>query len=537
MSALYHPHIDQYLDYIKNNKHEMCEEQLALHDFLHDNLKNATIDAETINKHIGLIEQYFFKLLPMQKCFFALTDGVYDSDGLLLFNEYLLMGGRGMGKNGSLSGESLYLLSNRHGIPKYDVNIIATSEDQAKTSFEEVYDAIGMNGELKRAVNMTKEKIVFRNTGATLKYMTSNPKTKDGGRPGAVAFDEIHAYEDYEQVKVHVGGLGKIDKPRRYYLTTDGYVRGGFLDETKERSHDVLFRGAEHNGLLPFIFKLDKEEEVHNPENWIKANPRIKASKVLLQEMKKQYQIAKNSDGQLADFLTKRMNIPRMPELEVVATHDEIQSAKRDYDVDLRGLPCIGAIDYASMKDFCSVGLIFYTNGKVYVKQHSFVHRSAMNRNYKFPIQEAVNHGLITVVDSPAISGEQVLQWFIDQASDYVITDIVADEYRFGALREAFENAGIELKGIRSGYVTHSKLYPLVTQLFAENRIVFGNDFLMSWYCGNVTVKTDNKGNKTYLKIEPILRKTDGFFMLLAGLTQFESLQGDSSMYVEDIIM
>ena len=46
----------------------------------------------------------------------------------------------------------------------------------------------------------------------------------------------------------------------------------------------------------------------------------------------------------------------------------------------------------------------------------------------------------------------------------------------------------------------------------------------MRWYCNNVYVDTDKKGNKSYLKIEPIKRKTDGFFAFLHAMSVEEEL-------------
>lgn len=531
----FHPAIDQYLDYIKDNERYMCEEQLALREFIYKELEKAVIDKDKIDKHLEVAPKYFFPLMPWQKFFIALTDGVYDKEGLLLFNEYLLMGGRGLGKNGFASAESWYLISNLHGVRNYNINIVATSEKQAMTSFNDVYDMIEHKG-LQRAVHMTKEKITFRATNSILEYVTANPKTKDGGRPGAVIFDEIHAYETDENINVHTSGLGKIEKPRIYKLTTDGYVREGVLDRDKVKAHDILFNGGDHHGMLPIIFKLDKEEEVHDESLWIKANPRLDYAPGFKQEIRRQYARAKDSDSDMSEFMTKRMNIPRMPELEIAATHAEIMDAKKPIPIDLTGYPCIGVIDYASLKDFCAVGLLFYVDGVVYYKGHSFVHHGAVNKNYKFPIQKAIDKGLITVSHDPVIGADRVYNWFYEQASDYHIVGIFADAYRFAALKEPFENAGVELKTVRSGPITHSRVHPLISQLFAERRIIFGDDMVMAWYTGNVGVNTDGKGNKTYIKLEPILRKTDGFFALMHGMSELDLLSGHSDFYIGEVI-
>lgn len=532
----FHPAIDEYLDLIQANEDLMCEEQRALRELLLTELPKAVIDTDRINKHLEIAPKYFFPLMPWQKCFTALTDGVFTKDGMPYFNEYLLMGGRGLGKNGFASAESWYLISNRHGIRNYHIDIVATSEEQAKTSFDEVYDMLEARKDVQRAVEYTKQQIRFRSTNSILQYKTSNPKTKDGGRPGAVIFDEIHAYETDAALNVHTSGLGKVDNPRIYKLTTDGYVRGGVLDKDKETARNILFKGADHHGMLPIIFKLDRDEEVLDERLWVKANPRLLYSNTLLREVKRQYHRAKDSDGAMAEFMTKRMNLPKVPEMEVAATYDEIMRAKRPVPVDLTGHPCLGVVDYASLKDFCAVGLLFYVDGCVYFKHHSFVHASSVNKNYKFPVQEAIDKGLLTVVHDPVIGAERVYDWFYTQAEKYHITGIYADQYRYAALKEPFEAHGVEIQAVRSGPITHSRIHPLVTKLFAEGRVAFGDDMLMAWYTGNVGVKIDGKGNMTYLKIEPILRKTDGFFAFLHGISELERLEEHGDFYVGEMI-
>lgn len=67
--------------------------------------------------------------------------------------------GRGGGKNGLISVVTHFLISELHGIPEYNISIVANSEEQAKTSFEEVYNAIDFNAEpLKKAFFKSKSK-------------------------------------------------------------------------------------------------------------------------------------------------------------------------------------------------------------------------------------------------------------------------------------------------------------------------------------------------------------------------------------------
>lgn len=516
----YHEYIDNWIYQVKNNKVHSCKEQKQLMDFVEKvlNDENIYIDSERIYESVRVVEDYFpFKLLPFQRFFFAFIDGVFYKDtGDLVFEDFFIYMGRGGGKNGLISCICFYLQSDKHGIDDYDIDIVATSEEQAKTSFVEVYNLIKNNKKLDRLFNRTKEEITYNKTNSTLKYRTSNAKTKDGGRPGANIFDEVHQYESYENISVFNGGLGKVKNPRRFYLTTDGDVRESVLDDFKEKSKRILLGEDPHNGFFPFIFKMDNEKEVDNPELWEKANPRINHDRTLRRTVMKDYQDMKLSSELTVAFYTKRMNLPKQDEAKAVASWEEIAATNQPIP-DLIGQECIGAIDFADLRDFCTVGLLFKKNGKRIFKQHTFIHEKSLKMTkFNIDIQEAVDLGLATIVkDVPIIPARTVYDWFAEQAEHYFIKKVVADRHRFMALKEIFDEEGMELQGVPSGYITHSKVHPIVNQLFAEGNLIFGDDKLMRWYCNNVYVSTDKKGNKSYLKIEPIKRKTDGFFAFI----------------------
>src|SRR5690606_38696294 len=158
---------------------------------------------------------------------------------------------------------------------EYNISVIANSEEQAKTSPDEVHKTIKRSQTLLRAFKTTLTQTVSKVTGSILKFRTSNGETKDGLRDGAVVFDEIHQYESNKDVRVHISGLGKKPNPREFYIGTDGYVRDGFLDRQKEKAMKVLKGEARVNSLFPFICKLDDEKQVDDPNNWELANPML----------------------------------------------------------------------------------------------------------------------------------------------------------------------------------------------------------------------------------------------------------------------
>lgn len=125
-----------------------------------------------------------------------------------------------MVKNGYISGLAWALTTRYQGIKGYNVDIIANSEDQAKTSFDDVYEMLDRTWDKsKKFFYKSKELIRNTDTGSYIKYNTSGSKTKDGKRSACLIFDELHEYEDGKVMRTFksdsgvAGTAGRITLP------------------------------------------------------------------------------------------------------------------------------------------------------------------------------------------------------------------------------------------------------------------------------------------------------------------------------------
>ena len=536
----YHPYIDDYIQNIRSGKIPASKELNRACDYVERKLDQpgVFIDSKKIAKAVELIERYFgFKLLDWELFVLALVHCYHKPTDTVIFDEYLIVMGRGNGKNGFISPLVWYLTTHYHGIKGYNVDIIANNEEQAKTSFNDVYDVLEETwSKSKKFFYKTKLQIVNLKTNSYIKYNTSNARTKDGKRSACLVFDEIHEYEDWDTIKVFTSGFGKRKHSRVFYITTNGYVRGGVLDEQLELAEKVLSGEITDLGLLPLIYKLDDEKEVENPDMWVKANPSLPYFPNLRKEIEKDVVKAKYQPHKYIDLMTKRMNLPKEDTYTVVAEWDKVLATNQPIPwEELKGQACIGAFDYAQINDFASCGLLFKYKGKRYWVEHTFVCHKALNmesRRIKFPVDEMADKGLITIVQGDIITPEHITNWFIERGKTYHILDIVGDRYRVEMVRDAFQKAGLPLTIVPSGPATHAKIAPLITTMFAEESIVFGDNPTMRWYVANTYQELDGKGNTTYKKIEPRTRKTDGFFALIHALSKDHELIESQSEFL-----
>ncbi|MGD7007615.1 terminase TerL endonuclease subunit [Metabacillus sp. 84] len=537
-------HVDEYIRLYRTGKIKLNKERIMLIDYLEKHVltrDDIYFNETMLENFIKFSERWYFPLERFQKFLAAFVFLYYKEDDAVFYEQFLLFMARGAGKNGLISALSHFFISPLHGVDRYNVSIVANNEKQAKTSFREIYETIENKPVLEDMFYRSKVEIKGYDTNSIVQYHTSNAGTKDGLRDGCVIYDEIHTYATFETVNVFSSGLGKVANSREFYIGTDGYVRDGFLDKTKERAMAILEGKELEDPMFPFICKIDDPKEVDKPEMWEKANPMFSKplslyAKGLLRKIQTQYRQLKNNPSGREEFMTKRMNLPEVDLEKSVATWEEIMATNRPIP-DMLHRTCIGGLDYARIKDFAAVGLLFKIGEDYIWKTHSFVRKGFLDAvKLEAPIKDWEKEGLLSLVEGPVIEISHIVDWFVEQREMYGLTKIVADTFRLDLVKAALEAEGFEIEYIRNPKAIHSLLAPRVETAFAKHNIIFGNNPLMRWYTNNIYVKTKADGNKEYLKKDEFKRKTDGFQAFIHALWKAdELLEEDGEFHLADI--
>ena len=524
-------YLDDYIKQVKSGQYSVCKEQIQLVNFIEKVFENEQVyvDSEQVEKYFALQKYFPYDLSAWEKFCFILHNCTYSAPGVLRFPDLVCVVGRGAGKNGYLAFEDFALLTPVNGIRNYDIDICATSEEQASTTFNDIYEILENNStKMQRHFKWNKTEITNIKTNSTIRYRTSNSKTKDGGRPGKVDFDEKHAYENYKLIDVFTTGLGKKAMPRRTTITTMGDVRDGPLDNELAAGLEVLNGDALDNGTLYFICRLDNEKEVYEQENWYKANPSLQYFPNLLREIQKEFEDWKRDKVNNSSFMTKRMNIPKGTEMHPVTAWGNIKATNRPLP-DLEGKTCVFGLDYTKTTDFLGAGLLFMIDNEIVWKPMSwYCSQSADLSRIKFPYDKQPD---LQRVDGAEIPPQIVAEWLKEQKKHYNIIAGALDNYRYTLLKSPLLECGFECdrKGLNNLKLVRPSdkmlVAPLIASDFANHKIVWGDSALMRWYTNNTSATEDKNGNISYGKIEPKSRKTDGFMAFVAAYTQLDLLK------------
>lgn len=538
------PHILAYIEQIESGSIRACEEQhqltkLVRHCFETENIYT---DNEQLDNYLSQVKYFpYEKLFSWEEFVLALHLCTYRVDGLPRWPDLFLLIGRGAGKDGYIAFQSWCLASPFNNIYRYDVDICANNESQAMAPFEDIWNVLEdpkFNKKMAKHFYYNKEEIIGIKTKARIKYRTNNPKGKDGLRSGEVVLNEIHQYMDYLNINVFTTGLGKKRHPRRLYATTNGDVRDGPLDDYIKKSKAILTGSQPDNGWLPFICNLNDKKQVHDPKNWEMANPSLPYLPDLMEEIRKEFEDWKLAPSQFTAFMTKRMNIPDgNPDLEVTSWENILKTNKEIPD--LSGLTGVIGMDYASIGDFASVGILVKKDGIRYWISHSWMCLQSHNLSrLHIPWREWEKAGHITAVDDVEINPDLMADWISEQAKFYNLEKLSLDNFRLAVVANALNKIGFDskekknIKLIRPSDII--KVIPVIDSAFKNNLIIWGDNPLMRWYTNNTkkipaSLKAkqmtgqDENGNYQYAKIEPKSRKTDGFMAFAAAMT----LDGD----------
>lgn len=533
MSYKFPAAVQEYVDIVKNDTYRCCEEQKLLIEHVEKCFatEEIYIDEQQLEDYLKLEKYLPFELFSWQRFVLALHDCTYwKINNTPRWPDLFCEIGRGAGKDGTIAFEGFCLTSPYNGIREYDVDICANNEEQA---MRPVTDLIGFFEEpavirkIKKFYDWTKEKVTCTKTKSIIKGRTNSPKGKDGLRSGIVIFNEIHQYQNYDNINVFTTGLGKKKHPRRSYYTTNGDIREGPLDDLLEESEDILRNGADDNGLLPFICKLNKKEDVDDEKNWPMANPSLPYLPNLLLEIRKEYREWKKNPERLPAFMQKRMNLPDTVNESAAAKWEDIKRTNKELP-DMEGWECTVGIDYMKTSDFASVNFHFKKGDMRYDLNHSWIcsHSSDIPR-IKAPWQKWVSDGKLTYVDDVEIHPSVLTDYIYELGKKYMIKMVAIDNYRYTLLSDSLSKIGFSVERGNLKLISQldiCKIVPVIDHCFINGFFTWGDNPVLRWATNNTkTIRYGknvgaDKGSFVYAKIEARSRKTDPFMALVASV-------------------
>lgn len=543
-------YIEQYLEEIRTGKRIVSRRVRAVYERLVDDIKNPKngfiFDEKKAQRPIDFMQRFCrhskgewagqpVSLELFQLAFISALFGFVDqTTGARKYREAFLFMARKNGKTTLAAGIALYMLI-ADGESGSEVYSAATKRDQAKLLFDEAINMVRQSKELSEICTKRRSDLYFPLTFSKMQPLSKAANSLDGLNAHCVVLDEAHALTNRETYEVLKQSQSARRQPLFITITTAGTVRESIFDDLYKYATGIADGVIEDNTFLPVLYELDAKDEFSDPLKWEKANPALGSIKKI-SDLVTKVERAKNSPADLAGVLCKDFNI-RSTASAAWLTWEAIEN-KKTFDIaDFRGAYFVGGVDLSITVDLTSAAAILmdkaenkYIITMSWLPEENFYKRCEED---KLPWAAWKERGLLRLCAGNTINPADVTAWFRELVEVHGLNPayIGYDSYSSRYFVDEMEQSGFRMERVIQGSKTLSApLYSLGAE-FEGKRIIYNDNPLFAWACGNVGVTRDRNNNivpvkatGSKYKIDPFAAALDAYVMLQEHYTELKNL-------------
>lgn len=418
----------------------------------------------------------------------------------------------------------------------------ATKKRQARLAWEEMKKFITIDPDLNEYFKVMdyKSTIEALETFCTIEALSREGGLEDGFRAIFASVDEIHQHKDNKIYKALYNGTRALDETLVSMITTRGDKLNSFCKEMDDYAIKILRGLATAEDFFIDIYCLDKNDDIWDPNNWVKANPFICApgNESKFETLKTDAQTAKDMGGaDLRDFLTKSLN------MWVQNTDDQFIHADKWQKCgslrtleDFRGRECWVGLDLSSGGDLTTFALEFPDEDKFYFYSHSFMPRGRLEEHIKtdlapYDLWEQME--LITATGGSSDFKNDykfIVKMLKDIREEYGFKylGIGVDPHNFDGIRPDLEELGCPVVIIVQSCKSLNDATVDIQLLCKSEKIEYNkNNELLTWSFLNASIvrnsfdeiKVDKKPGARFKRIDPVDACIDAHACMLKNKT------------------
>lgn len=389
------------------------------------------------------------------------------------------------------------VLDNEYGAEIY---MAATARDQAKICFKSAKTMVEICPHLKGMLQPLKTGIFYPANNSSIKAISSEAGTIEGGGASLVVYDEEHEQADTElKDNLMTGQAGKVD-PLFVSISTSG------LDKNKpyyqhikdcEKVLDNIITEPDHFILL---YGIDAKDDWRTEAALIKANPNWGVSVVPHKVLSEQAD-AINKPGKQVSFKTKHLNVWTDTARTWISHDTWMQNAQPKLNIsDFYGQKAWLGLDLASSLDFSALAIIFpnergdqFTSfWYFYIPEDKADERSKKD-NLNFAMWS--EQGYINITDGSVTDYDYIENDIIELAKNIKIQSCAYDPANSSQLVTRLLSKGIPMSKYSQGIMNMSAPAKQFEKLVTEKKFTHNNNPVANWMLSNVYLYVDANEN------------------------------------------
>ncbi|PEI37728.1 terminase [Bacillus wiedmannii] len=471
--------------------------------------------------------------------FGSLHGWVHKETGYRRFRSSYVQVGRQNGKS-LMNGVLGTYYSNFDGYNYAQVYCTATKQDQANIVLKEMIKFIESDEDLSECFKIKEYKNTIEAlvTNGVVRALGRDTESIDGFRSYLGIVDEYHKHPTNQMYKLLEGGTTKLKECLISVITTAGFDLNSPCYELYEDCCRLLEGVYEDDKQFVYIAQLDKDDDIWDSNNWIKANPLVARDEEGIETLSTMASAAKRRGGsELRNFLTKHLNIWVQFTDNQYMNMEHWKKCASDLDLeDFRGRECYIGLDLSSGGDLTSLGAIFpYLKEEVknyFIHSHSFIPKNRVEEHIKTdnaPYDIWIRDGLLTVTET--LGGiktdyKYIIAYLKRIVEEYelIINVIAYDPHNADAFLSDLEELGYNsIMIVQSAKNLNDATTDFRLEVEAENIQYNRKNRLLTWSVANAKTVSNSFGEikiDKHLKekrIDPIDAIIDAYKMAMKG--------------------
>lgn len=409
---------------------ENLAEDLKDEEFYYYDRTDALLRMDFMENCIKLTKSPFYgkpmKLMLWQKAFIEslysfkmIGERTEEGQAIDRFKRSLLLISRKNAKSETCSGiaNSEFVTGNE------GADIVCSSNDDAQASI--IYDSVDTMRQLYDPNDLDTKRnqrfILNKNTNTKIYKLSDRTRNKEGRNIDFAILDEAHEMKTNEIAKSIEQSQSVKDNPKFIIITTEGFVKDGFLDEELKKARAII-KGEDDSAsarrTLPWLYTQDSESEIfRNPKSWQKSNPSLGIIKKV-SYLEEQIDLARKSKSDRIFVLSKDFNIKQSSVEAWLNPEDYDYKAVFDLE-EFRGCHCLGHVDLAETTDLCCAKILLMKpdDKTKYIYTQYFIPERKLLPEYDdhqagAKYKEWAKDGFITICEGNEIDLAVVADWF-----------------------------------------------------------------------------------------------------------------------------
>lgn len=385
-----------------------------------------------------------------------------------------------------------------------EINISSWARDQSKLVYEEALAQIKQVKMLENKYSDSYQQITVHKNDSVIKALSREArKLADGGNPSMAVLDEYKDNLTIELYDIQKNGMIARLSPLLVIITTAGLD----LDVPCFNDYQYYSRvldpatDMENDEVLILISELDKDDDIKDERNWIKANPIVATYEHGMDSLRSGLKKALDQPDRMRSFLTKHMNLwVDMKEDGYMALNKWNKQAMPEQEIDsfMQGANVYLGIDASMTTDLTSVGWVAVKDGKFLAGQMSFVPEDKfterMSRD-KVRYDLFVEGGHLIKTPGSVVDYAYMKEFIVAFAKRHNVIQIGYDKWNLTHFAQDLMSEGYPMVEIPQSISQLSEPTKKLRESVYDKKFFHTGDPLLKWAVGNAVLKSDPQEN------------------------------------------